>query len=258
MSLVLKSKNRSFYTILGFVVVVVTLFAMGAQAWIDYSEAKKRLNEQIQKDAMVSLEQIKKSIAPYIHAYSMAEYLKIVENEMGENTIFAVVIDDYYMGSVIGIGAYTSGKIRDENWQVIPYNPTSDLHTTQIQEQYFSTSQILGDQNNKPIAKISVYSSDKFMDQQLKQLIVREVSISFVFLLVYLIVLYFVIKKFLLKPLDLFIQDIQKKDQYNIPQKIQINESTSEIYTLTSTMDTMIQLIQNSRKKLQEQKKSWR
>jgi len=251
----LKKTKLSLYTLVAIVLFVTMLLTMSIQTWYNYNDVKDRLDAEIKQNAKISSIQIEKSIAPYIHAFSMDEYLNIIENEMEHQSIFAVIIEDHKLGKVLGKEFFSSGKIRNEKWEIVDFEPEDPIHLKTLKTQYYTTINKITDQNNELLANIFIYSTNRFMEKRLQHVIVRDVVSSLFIYVIFLGILFIVLHLFLLKPILSIVTELNKTDKHNIPKDITIDSSTNEIYTLTRSLSTMIQTIKESRRIQSDQKK---
>ena len=80
----------------GMVVVSMGLFAL-----YTYTTDKSKTQMQLRQNSQLTLESLKQNLTHFIDSYSVNEYKKLIENEMGRESISAIVVDDLNMASII-------------------------------------------------------------------------------------------------------------------------------------------------------------
>jgi PAS domain S-box-containing protein len=245
-------KVKSLYTTLGIIVVAVVFVVMLSFLTYHYHNTHKKLFEELQTQSYVSLMRLSDTIVPFIESYSINEYEKLLLHEMSNEDIYAIVVEDYYMGAVVGSNIFYSGKVRDNIWTPIQYNHNDKKHHLQIKQSFYFVESILQSSKGKVLGKITLYYSDKFMNKELSSLIKKSIFITFLVALVLIVVLFFTIKKYILQPIETIIETISNQDQDGLPVKTIEVSSSKEMVFLTTTLNNMIQTIKQSKQQLKE------
>jgi PAS domain S-box-containing protein len=251
----LKQSNKfSFYIFLAVVLFFITAVVISLQIWYNYHHLKYNLDMKIRQNTQISLQRIEKRIAPYIHSSSIKEYLNLIENEMDDKNIYAIVIEDYKLGNILGEKLSLSGKIRDNHWNIIDLDTKNKKHLNSLQSKYYKLSHVITDQNQNSLATVFIYSTDKFMDQILHDQIVHDITLLLFIYLIYLGILYFMIHHFFLKPTSQIINSLKKTDTFDLPKMAKIDTNIKEVEVLYSSLSKMIKTIKESRRTQNEQK----
>ncbi len=253
-----QQKHISLQSLLVFIVVTIVTFIMSLYGIFTYSEIKNNLHKELQKEVRITAEQLKGSMRTYIESFSPNEYANIIVNEMNRTDILAIVIEDYRMGNVLGRKSYTSGKIRDVLWDIRDFDKNDLKQQIFLNKSItFYTTDILARISGEKMASITVYGADELIEKELYQFISKNVIITIVIYILLIIGIYFSMKLFILRPLNVMVDNLQKTDKDGIPlQKIQ-KEGSKEIVALESTINRMIDTVRFSREKLQEQKEEF-
>ncbi|MCK5111216.1 MAG: HAMP domain-containing histidine kinase [Arcobacteraceae bacterium] len=247
-------KKQSLYVTLGIIIISTIVIIMSVQSTFTYFETKQKIIEEIRYNSEITIAPLQKNVTHYIEAYSVNEYENLIYNEMGHKSIFAIVVQDYNMGKVLGTDSLTSGKIRDKNWNIIDFDPNNKEQIKQLEESYYIDKQNIITTLGNKLGIITIYSSDRFMNIELNNIII-ETFIETILISILLIVLLFItIHLFILKPISNIVKAISYSDDDGIPIELIPAQGSIEIFTLSNTMNNMINTIRASSVVLKEQK----
>ncbi len=254
--------NKKFYYSIYFV-ILAPIFAIVSimtliQASNFHSQAKENFIYELKKDSHISLTQLENNVAHFIKSYEIHEYEKLVKNAMDHENISAIVVKDYYSGKILGNDVYMTGSIRDVDWNIVDFDKNNKTYQEMIKNAfYIETKDIIDSNSGNKLATISIYSSDKLINERLDSSVVNIVfnSVATLFLLVIIlfIVMYFVI----LKPISQMVSNINDKDKDGIPLHKLQKYKTIETNILATTINNMIDAIKLSREKLKESEFRW-
>ncbi|MBY0541601.1 MAG: PAS domain S-box protein, partial [Campylobacterales bacterium] len=195
--------------------------------------------------------ELKNNIKNLVASYSINEYEKALFNEMESNDIlFAIVLKDYNMGKLLGKEYEISGKIRDENWNIVDFN--NDIHQNLLSEAYYEKVFDITNQESNKIATIHIYISNKTLDTELDKIIFNNIIEAIIISLVLIFSLFLTIRHFILKPISNMIKIINDTDKDGIPNEKFSLRGSKEIFLLSNTMNNMIETIKSSRKTLKD------
>ena len=212
----------------------------------DYFNEKDNLSNKLIKKSEITLNRIKTNIEPYISSYAINEYEKTILNEMMDEEIYAVTIEDYVTGSILGKKSFTTTKIQGENGNIL------DTNNVVIENNYFLevTSIINSIDDKTEIGTIKLYFTDKYLKEELNALILKSIVITS-FIAVFLIIfLYIALRAFILKPLNTLSSFLANKDKNGLPKKFQITKGSKEITDLSISMNEMIKQITSSKEEI--------
>ena len=223
---------------------------MMGNAFYNYTHAKNRLIEQLKFNSEISLTQLKNTVAPYMEAYAIHEYEKLMVNEMAHKDILAVFIEDYNMSKIMGEQKFITGMIRDEAWSIVEFDHQNSVMQEQLKNALsLQTSEVIS-QNGVKLGEITIYNSNRLIKSELRELIVQNLLASVVLSLLLIITLLIAIRQFILKPISDIVDAIAHTDSEGIPTKMIPLGGAKEISLLSSMMKRMIRMIKSSREKL--------
>lgn len=245
--------KKSLYLILTPIIILTVVLIITINSSINYVTTKNNLINSIKNDSNNVIIKLKNNIGNLINAYAINEYEKLLYNEMNSNEIlFAIVVKDYNMGELQGKEYEITGKIRDKNWNIIDYDYTNEIEKKSISHAYYEKNFDITNQESKKIGTISIYISDRTLNNELDKIILNTIKETISISLILIFLLFFIIQYFVLKPLDEMIEVINNTDKDGIPTNEFPSNGSKEIFTLSNTMNYMIKSIKNSRNILKE------
>ncbi|MFA9372844.1 MAG: PAS domain S-box protein [Poseidonibacter sp.] len=243
----MKNKKLSIYSTLVIIIIFTVVIVMSFQATYSYIQTKNKIINEMKENSRATILSLKNNISTLLSSYAVNEYENLILNEIKGNDIFAIVIEDFNMGKIIGEKSYISGKIKDNKTKIIDYDFTNKIQNEQLKNSYYTDSFDITNINNEKIGIVSIYISDKTMTKELKKIIeesvINTVAISFLLILF----LFISIKFFILKPISDIIEVIKNKDHDGIPLQLAKNANSKEIDELSLSINSMIYSIKESR-----------
>jgi len=241
-----KTPKRSLYLTLGIIIITTITIIMSIHSTYIYKETKKKIVQKMHSDSNLTAVSLQKNIADLMESYSINEYNKLIFNEISFREIFAIIIEDYNMGKIVGKKRYISGKIRDYDGKLIDYNPDNKEQNRKLQECYYSDRHEIKNSLGDYIGTITIYITDSSMNEELNQIIKMGIINFIIISLLLIFFLFIAIHFFILKPLSNIIRVIQNTDANGIPFESIPSHGSIEIFTLSDTMNSMINLIKSS------------
>ncbi len=248
----LKSPRQSTNAILGRIVISAVLTTMLLHFYYLYVTTKNDIDNRIKAGAKLSAVSLERNIADFIESYSINEYEKLVASELERENRFSIIIKDLNMGKIIGKKAYVSGKIRDSSWQVFEYDPDSDEHKALLSNSHYSYSENIVSSDGQILGSISVYVSGEEIRKELTKILLSGFINTLLISVLLVVPVFIAIHLRLLKPLSAIAGGINDSDEDGIPKKTLAVKGPKEIWMLSSTINTMIGAIKQSRKSLRE------
>ncbi|MDY0328549.1 MAG: PAS domain-containing protein, partial [Arcobacteraceae bacterium] len=246
-------KNKySLYTIIGINILLVVLIIISVYATYTYIQTKDKIIEDMKLTSNHTIESLQKNVVSYIESYSPTSYENLILNEMSHENILAIVLEDYNMGKILGINSYISGKIKDDNWNLIDYDFEDNKHLEKLAKSFYTNTYPVTSASGEIIGKITIYITDYSMKLELKSIIISNIINSIAISLLLIITLFLTIHFLMLKPLASIIDVINYTDEDGIPVKLIPNYGAKEIHLLVNTMNNMIQTIKHERMELEE------
>jgi hypothetical protein len=147
----------SLNTLLSLIIVTTITGVMSVQASYDYYKTKAQTLEAMEIDSLESIVAVQKSVSSFMASYAVNEYVKLVGTEMERRNIFAIIIEDYNMGKILGQPAYITGKIRNEQYNVIDFDPKNGQQRQALKACFFSQRHMILDQEKQELGAVTVY-----------------------------------------------------------------------------------------------------
>jgi PAS domain S-box-containing protein len=239
--------------LLGVIIIATVLFVLGIRATSSYLTQKTRLQEDMQQRSEQSMTRLQKNIATFIEAYQANEYEKLVATEIELSGHFAIIVHDYNMAQVLGQDLYVSGKIHNAKGQIVDYEQGSATHAQSLKNSYYAASADIMSSMGKRVGKITIYMSDDAIQKALRSILQQTLINTFVISLLLVILLFLAIHFSLVRPLSQIARVIQDSDSDGIPLAKIPDYNYRELAVLTDSMNTMIEVIRESRQSLQVQ-----
>ena len=186
-------------------------------------------------------------------AYAINEYDKLVLNAISHRDNYSIVIEDYMMGKIMGEKLYVSGKIRDADLNVIDYEPNNSKHQQQLKEASFCYRYDIINSSKEKIGTITIYILKRSMNKKLNHIIRDYIMNALLISLTLIVILFLLIRFFILKPLSNVIRTISKTDSDGLPIETISSKGSLEIFTLAKVMNKMIDSLRRSNITLKKQ-----
>ena len=255
--MILQKKANSLYYIIGVTFFLVVTLTMIVQVSYSYFNLKNQLLSEIKSNINVSSIQLQNTVTPFIDSFQVNEYENLIKNEIIHDNLLAIVVEDYKIGKILGKQSYITGVIKDEELNLIDFDIDNKKQKDLISSSKISKEIILKNQNNEEIGKLTVYGLDNVINNKLKELIINNIIFSISIYVISFLILYTIIKKFLVNPINNIVQILKSKDNdLLIPSNI--NEfSSKEFSYLSNIINSMTKEISDSHNKLIESNLRW-
>ena len=247
----MNNQKKSLYLLLFTIIILSVTIIISISSAYSYVNIKNHLITDMKNNSNNMVLELKNNIKNLVASYSINEYEKVLFNEMESNEIlFAIVLKDYNMGKLLGKEYESSGKIRDENWNIMDFN--NDIHQNLLSEVYYEKVFDITNQESNKIATIHLYISNKTLNKELDKIIFNNIIEALIISFVLIFSLFLTIRYFILKPLSNMIKIINDTDKDGIPNQNFSLSGSKEIFLLSNTMNNMIETIKSSRKTLKD------
>jgi len=247
------SSRQSIYVTLGMIIISTVIVSMSIHSIHDYQKRKNQMIDEMNKTSKLTISSLQKNVTSLIESYAINEYDTLVLNAMEPNDMFAIVVEDFKTGEILGSGAYISGKIRDPKGKIVDFDPNNAAQREQLKKCYYSDTYTLSSSEKEKIGTVSIYISDKGMRIELKKIILESLVDMLITSLLMILFLFIAIRQFILKPLSSMVNVISNSDDDGIPLSFVPEFKAKEIFALSSTMNTMIKSIRAFKIALLEQ-----
>jgi diguanylate cyclase (GGDEF)-like protein/PAS domain S-box-containing protein len=249
-----KYRQRSLLVWLASAVVVTVVGVLGFNAWYQYLSQRNAMIEAMQRDSAQSLGRLAKNAAPFIEAYAINEYDKLVSTEIELHRYHAIVVNDFNMAKVLGTPQFVSGKIHAEDGSLVDIDDADPAHKQSLERVFFKESRSIRSATGEPLGVVSIYISNEMMQQKLRQALIENVTISVTMAVFLIALLMLFVNRLLFRPLAQITQSIARQDGDGIPLATTPQFAYREIASLTDTINTMLNAIRISRASLQQER----
>ena len=247
-------KNRSllFSFLLPFLITIITISSF--YTIYSYFETKQRLVNEINLKTKSILTQLKYALPHFIDSYEINEYKKLIENELQDSDILAIIVKDYNYGKIFSKEFIESGKIR-ENDKILDLN-RNDIYQNNLLDKKFSYTKVdLLNESDIKIATLELYISDEKLKEKLKKIVKTSILEIFILAFFIIVLVFLIIKSLILKPISNIVDAIQNSDIYGIPKEdIPQNNIVKEFNELSIKMNEMIFTIKDLQKQIIKEK----
>ena len=241
------SQKRSLYLLLGIIIISTVSFIMFLSSAYNYANTKEKIITEIKHDSSQSMRFLQQNLAGLIASYAINDYDNLVATEMSHLDHFAIVIEDYNMGKILGEKAYLSGKIRDINDNIIDFDNENAEQLKLLNNCYFSEKSDIKTTADNTVGTITICVSNKAMNKELNDIVTSTIINAFAISALLILSLLISIRLFILKPVSNIVNAIKNSDDDGVPIEFINEEGSSEIYTLSHTMNKMIRSIRDAR-----------
>ncbi|MEJ1402782.1 MAG: hypothetical protein RPU73_02745 [Candidatus Sedimenticola sp. (ex Thyasira tokunagai)] len=247
-------KSSLYFTLVG-VIVATVVIVMAVNAAYNYKTTRDELVADMTRKSDISIASLQNNIAGLIESYAVNEYAKLVLTEIEQRSHFAIIVEDYNMGNILGTGSYVSGKTRDNDGRITDYDPENIKQAHKLEACYYSDKSKILSSSGDQLGSITIYITDQAMRTELNEIIINNLINTIAFSLLLIVSLFISIRRFVTSPLSNVIDSLDHGDKDGIPLSPVPEEGPDEIKRLSGTMNRMIGSIKDSRLELHEQQK---
>jgi PAS domain S-box-containing protein len=245
------NKKKSLYFIVSTIIILTVTLVISINSIYSYKNAKSYIINNINNESNSIVIELKNNITNLISSYSVNEYEKFLYSQLdSKKFLFAIILQDYNMGKLMGKEFEVYGKIRDKNWNIIDYDDQSNTQKTLLSQAYYKKSFDITNNESQKIGTISIYISNKTLNEELDKIIYKNIVEAVIISLILIISLFLAIRYFILIPLSNMIKIIENTDNNGIPTQNFAFSGSKEIFLLSNTMNNMIDTIKSSRRTL--------
>ncbi|MDM8541483.1 ATP-binding protein [Desulfococcaceae bacterium HSG9] len=241
--------NLSLNTLLVITVIITVVLTITIYTVITYKSTKEKRFAEIKEHSQLIIDVTHQVVGGLIASYNVNEYEQVLIGEMGRNDILAIIINDNNMGKIIGQETFVNGKIRNDQWEIIDFDSQNELHKNLLKKNcYVVKNDIV--YNGNLIGTVEVYGADRFMIIELNTIIRVSIMSGIILSLFLVTTLLASIRLIVVNPLHKITHLISNADSDGIPLNNIPVSGSSEISSLSFTMNNMIDMIRQSRVKL--------
>ena len=247
--------RHSLLAALGGMVALTVVLVLGAHALHAYFSQKQRLIAAMQHDVGQSLTGLKSNIAPFMEALAANEYAKLVATEIDLHPYYAIVVQDFSLGKILGQPEFVTGLLRNPDRSLTDFDAGATPHQRRLQEAFFKKSTSIQSSTGETLGQVSIYVTDEAIQKELNRAM-REsliVTVAMASLLIGLLLVF--AHRLLIRPLQQIAGAIAQRDSEGIPVSPSPDFAYAEVSTLTNTLNTMLDVIRRSRDGLQQERR---
>lgn len=244
--------KKSIYLTLSIIIITTVTIIMSIHSAYNYTQTKNKLIVDMKDNSRTTIISLKNNLKSLVASYAVNEYDNLILNEIKRKDIFAIIVDDYNMGKILGKKGYLSGKIRNEQLNIVNYDPLNTSQKKQLDNCYYSDSFLITASSGRHLGKVSIYISDNAINQELQKIIKETIINTLTISLLLILLLFIMIRLFILKPISDIINVISHSDKDGIPLHSIEKNGFTEINNLSQTINKMISTIKDSRQILKK------
>jgi diguanylate cyclase (GGDEF)-like protein/PAS domain S-box-containing protein len=255
--MLLNKEKTSFYTVLALIVVLIVSSIMTLHAIYLFQTKQNTIINKMKADATLSLNILKENLVKPMEAYAVYEYEKLVLTEITLRGHFAIIVEDYNMGKMIGQKEFLTGYIQNDKAEIVYLSNEGQAYIKKLDDCFYTAGTLIKTSSQEVIGKIRIYISDEAMQKELSTLINTSIINAVIISLFLIISLIGAINYFVLKPLSDVVRVLEDRDKDGLPKEEIPEGRYKEITPLSKTLNTMLQTIKQSKKETEEEHKKF-
>ncbi len=240
--------HKSLFVTVGASIVFTVVIIISAHSTYTYFYEKNQIVGNIKKSVNSTVSSLEKNIKPFMEAYAINEYENLIANEIENTQSYAIIVHDYNMGKVLGKKSYITGKIRDENNNIIDYNQNNQEAKQRLEECFYKKSAPI--MTTEKIGEITVCMSDERVQQRKASIIKNTILDALIISISLLIAILFILHRYVFRPISRMVLFLENRDANGIPIEKVPSGSSKEIQILSSTINKMLETIEESQRTL--------
>lgn len=244
----------SLYLTLGAIVILTVVSIMSLHAIYDYKITKARALKEMNDNAHLSLISLQRNSVDLITAYAVNEYEQLIVTEIERRKNFAIIVEDFNMGQMLGKEALITGKVRGANGNIVDYEQENQQQNKQLESAFYSEQYDITSATGDKIGRIRFYETDHFLNVELNSIIKRAITDMVAVTLLLSFLLFVTIRTVVLKPISDIATAILDRDSEGVPIGNLPQYKVREIYSLSNSINNMIESIRTSRAEIQAEK----
>jgi signal transduction histidine kinase len=247
-----KASKPSLLLLVSLIIIVTVTVIMGFQSMLDYQMSKERIVSNLQTDASESAERLSHVLAPFLSAYAINDYFKVVENEIRHKHYFAIVVEDFNFAAITGEDAYVSGLIKTGSNSYAALDFYNDTQRQSLDAANYKTSTDITNLDHQTIGRITVYENEDILNTEITRLFYNTLLSALVTGLLLIGLLIFLSKRLFIHPLQTIVQTLDQKDTVGIPTQQIPDFRWREVSKLSHSIRQMLMLIRKSQDGLEQ------
>lgn len=228
--------------------VILVVFAF--HAFYIYTSERSEIIDDIELDVAESLKRLSKSLAPFIESYSVNEYENLVATETALKRHFAVVVEDYEMGEILGQPYYLFGQLLQEDGEYLDFQTRTAPLTEQLDQAFYAGSAPIIGSTGGVLGEVWVYASDDVLVRKLDRVLLEELLTVLILATTLSLLLTAVLRRYFFNSILAIDAALKNSDQEGIPREPVPAFRYRELAVLSEGINTMVDSIKESRETL--------
>jgi len=243
----MKTNAHSIYLTLAFIITSIIVLVISIDTANEFISTKKLIVADMKQNSKSDIQLLQKNLSALLESYSESEYENIILSEIEQRDYFAIILEDYNMGAILGEKAHIVGKVKYKANIIKDYETLNQKQQKEIKESFYSVEENITSANGKIIGKISLYITDEKINKKLKELLTHNFINTIIISFLLILALFFMIKNFIFEHITNMVQIIENHDGYGLPSESIPLSGPSEVVILSETLNSMVQTVRNSR-----------
>lgn len=179
---------RSVQTKILVTLLVVTTLILGGFAIYNLTEARSRLESELQRIAETTVQRLSQQVIGPMWSLNDEQLIESIEAAMLERRVYSVIIREEDRESIY------LGRRRDDNWNIVPADsdPEGD---------FILSKTTLLHEGEEMIGVLEVYVSRRFLQAQFNELVMTEIRRAAILDLALIIVTLLLLRRLLVRPI---------------------------------------------------------
>jgi|GEM_PF-2887035 len=233
-------------------IMVIGVFALNGM--LQYSLAREAIIEEMNLETEDALQRLSVNVTPYVAAYAVNDYQRLLAAEIENRHYLAILVDDKRMAEMTSQTAFTTGNIRNPQGIVETYDAEDQRQQQLLNGAFNVKSRVLYSTYGDPIGTLTIYNTDRFVSQKLHNALYSTLLLSILSAGLLILLLLGIIRRVLVKPLNLLANRLTEQDEAGIPRQQLPDFPYHETSLLSQSINNMLTVISDSRTHLQREK----
>ena len=206
-------------------VIMITTIVLLAFGGFDYFQIQNEMTSDLEESATIIADRLSKTLVDPLWDMEMDKINNVIRAEMAEKRVYAVLVEES--------GKVSTGRIRDENWEIIETDKNVGGKFIRCSKKLEKDGDVLGN--------VVVLNTPKFMEQALlKALITVIIKMIFQNLLL-IIALFIIIRQIIIKPLLYVIKGLNDSSEQVDRATLTVNRSSGQLSESTASQASYVE-----------------
>jgi hypothetical protein len=174
-----------------FLVIIATCMLVG-MGWSSYHEESLKERAKLQQSLVTEADQLSAGLSLPLWNFDYSQVGKILDSAMHDRSVYGVIVEQVDPADTQEFMTYA--RIRDPQWRSIPTEFDIPIEGFQVEERTITAM-------GEPIGRVRILLTTRFLEQELRQRLVKSIAQTLVFDLLLIASLYLLLWNVVLKPL---------------------------------------------------------